>query len=162
MRRATARTSRLVVESRTVSTAPEAGTGATDKSGGWPWFAAWAIVGVLGASAWLSAMTVGVFILPLAGIAAWSVGKRARTWSEMLGLLLGAGLLCFGVAYGAHRLPDCDAPRPSLRPLQVGEGQTFSCDEAVPRPWLVAGSILVGSSLFGYLVARRSVDVRIV
>ena len=147
-----------MVESRAVSTAPEAGSGGTAKRGGWRWFAAWAIVGVLGASAWLNAMTVGVFILPLTAIAAWWVGKRARPWPEMLGLTLGADLLCFGLAYGADRLPDCNAPRPPLRPLEAGESQTFSCDDAVALPWLVAGSILGGSSILGYVVARRSLD----
>ncbi len=149
-----------MVKLSVVNSAPVARTGGSTKRGGWRWFAAWAVVGVLGASGVLSAMTVGLFILPLAGIAAWFVGKRARTWPELLGLTLGAGLLCFGIAYGAHRLPDCNAPRPPPRPLQVGESETFSCDDADGLPWLVAGSVLLGSGMLGYVVARRSLDSR--
>lgn len=125
------------------------------KQGGWKWFGAWAIVGALGAFGVLSAMTVGLLILPVAVVGAWVIASRARAWPELLGLILGAGVLCFAVGYGAQRLPDCSEPRPPARPLQIGESREYTCSDADALPWIVVGTVFVGSGIVGYAVSRR-------
>ena len=128
------------------------------KQSGWKWFGAWAIVGALGAFAVLSAMTVGLLILPVAVFGAWVIASRARAWPELLGLAPGAGVLCLTIAYGAQRLPDCSEPRPPARPLlEVGDSREYTCGDADSLPWLVAGAVFVGSGIVGYAVSRPRV-----
>ena len=126
------------------------------KQGGWKWFGAWAVVGALGAFGVLSAMTVGLLILPVAVVGAWVIASRVRVWPESLGLALGAGVLCLTIAYGAHRLPDCSEPRPPPRPLlEVGDSREYRCGESDSLPWIVAGTLFVGSGIVGYAVSSR-------
>lgn len=117
---------------------------------GWRWFGAWAIIGGLGALALLSAMSVGLFLIPLVAIGAWLVGRRARIWPELLGLVLGAAFLCLAIGWGAQRLPHCSEERPPFPPLQRGETQTYSCTDARALPWIVVGSVLAVSGTVAY------------
>jgi hypothetical protein len=66
---------------------------------GWRWFAAWLVVGGLLAFSPLSSL--GIFLLPVALVVCWLVGRSARASLELLGAVSGAGLFCLGVAFAA-------------------------------------------------------------
>lgn len=127
---------------------------------GWVWFGVWAIIGIVGALAILSAMSVGLFLIPVAGIGAWVVAKRARVWPEVLGLMFGAAAVLLAIAYRASSTPQCDDPRPPFpSPGPVGELQTYTCIDLSPVPFLFVGVVLALLGLGAYVLVRRVMRV---
>lgn len=117
-----------------------AGTGA---------FLAWGGVGAGLCLAALSALTIGIFVLPVAVAAAIAllVWRRGRNVS-IVGLLSGFGLIPLYVGY-LNR----DGPGTVCHVIAGGQ----QCDsEWNPVPWLAAGALLVaaGIALFAWLRAR--------
>jgi hypothetical protein len=99
---------------------------------GWPWFGAWALAGGLFSFAFISALSIGIFVLPIALVAFWLLGSRGARGAEMLGAIAGAGAPCFLVAAlsAGGEAPDA-------------------------RPWLAAGLALMAIGIAAYLFARR-------
>src|SRR5688572_19770646 len=95
---------------------------------GWPWFAAWAGAGALTTLAFLTGFSIGIFVLPFAGVA-WLVALRGGVGAQMLGLLAGAGAIALLVA-ALHADPD-------NRGLD-------------PVPWLVTGLALVAAGTLAF------------
>ena len=117
---------------------------------GWRGFAAWAVAGGLITFSFLS--WVGIFVLPATLVACWFATRSARSSLELLGALLGAGLVCLGIAFGARDYNPCP-PGGSLR---VPPGETsVSCGGFDPVPWLAAGLALVLVGALAYGVGRR-------
>jgi hypothetical protein len=99
---------------------------------GWPWFGGWALTGALFAFAVVSALSIGLFVLPFALVAFWMLGRRGAAGAEMLGAVSGAGAPCLLVAAVAA---GSEAP----------DG----------RPWLAAGLLLVATGIAAYAMVRR-------
>jgi hypothetical protein len=98
-------------------------------SSGWRWFAAWALAGALVVFAFLSAASIGIFVLPFALLALVLVARSSAGGSEMLGMVAGAGLVSLLIAA-----------------LAAGERSA---------PWLLIGLGLVAAGVVAYAVARR-------
>ncbi len=115
--------------------------------------AAWSAAGLLTASAALSLPSYGMFVLPFAVLAVVFAARRFSLGRGALGLSVGAGL-----AFIAVGLANLDyRPLPSSGTASLAPGQTsVTYGGSDPRPWFVAGSILVVASLaIVWLLGRR-------
>jgi amino acid transporter len=102
----------------------------------WLWFAAWVAIGAAYAVALLGAMTIGLFVAPLAVAATVLITRHRRARVGLPGLLSGAGLPLVYVAW-LNR----DGPGTVC---SVTRGGGSSCtDEWSPWPWLTVAVVLV-------------------
>ena len=119
---------------------------------GWKGFLAWALAGGLLVFAVLSGFSMGLFVLPLAGVLLWFVARRASGWPESLGLGAGLGAVCLLVAFSNRSYKPCPEG-----PITLAPGETeFECGGFDPLPWLIAGLSFVLFSAVLYAFARRS------
>lgn len=102
------------------------------------WFVAWLVVGV-GIALALSAL--GFYTVPLACLAAIALLLRHHGGRAAFGALVGMGLLALYVAYVQRSGPGTVSWHTT-----TASGATQYLD---PRPWLVAGLLLVGVGLAG-------------
>jgi hypothetical protein len=98
----------------------------------------WALAGGLFTFSLLAAASIGLFIMPLAFGAIWLAADSGRTWPESLGVLAGAALVCFLIAYIQRHHDPVD-----------------------PRPWLAAGIVLVVVGVAGYAALARRAPTRL-
>ena len=104
-----------------------------------PWFVAWVVVGVgLG----LGVSVLGVFAAPVALLAAVVLSVRHHAGRAALGALVGVGLLLLYVAYVQRKGPGTVSWHTA-----TASGANQYLD---PRPWLVAGLLLVVGGLVAY------------
>jgi len=96
---------------------------------GWRWFLAWVLAGALSALALVSALSIGIFILPLAVVAIVLIARRSPRGPELLGLVTGAGVL--GIVVWVLSRGEWDATR-----------------------WLVGGLALAAAGVVAYAAAR--------
>ena len=89
----------------------------------------WAVAGALVAFSLLAAASIGLFILPMAGLATVLAARRTRGRAEMLGVCVGAGAVCGLIAL-----------------LQRGPGSLDA------TPWLVAAVLFAATGIVGYAV----------
>jgi hypothetical protein len=109
-----------------------------------PWFLAWAGVGV-GLALGISAL--GLFAVPLALVVAILLIVRRHADRSALGLLAGMGLLALYVAYVQRK-----GPGTVYWHTATASGADQYLD---PRPWLVAGLLLVTVGVVAFLWAQR-------
>jgi uncharacterized membrane protein len=98
----------------------------------------WALAGGLLTFSVLAAASIGLFVVPFALGALWLAAASGRTWPESLGLLAGAGSVCFLIAYIQRHHDPVD-----------------------PRPWLAAGIVLGVVSVVGYVALARRIPNRL-
>jgi hypothetical protein len=111
----------------------------------WGFFLAWFIVGGLYALSILGAMTIGIFVLPVALAATAFLATRRHARDGLPGLISGLGLPLFYVAF-LNR----DGPGTICTTTPTSQ----SCiDEWSPWPWLALGAALV---LVGILVLVKT------
>ena len=104
-----------------------------------PWFVAWVVVGVgLG----LGVSVLGVFAAPVALLAAVVLSVRHHAGRAALGVLVGVGLLLLYVAYVQRK-----GPGTVTWHTATASGSDQYLD---PRPWLVAGLLLVVGGVVAY------------
>jgi hypothetical protein len=119
---------------------------------GWGWFAAWAGAGVLLAFSFVGAASIGLFVLPFAGLAVWVILRSSPPRQAAFGLVSGAGLVCLAVwALNTGSTPCPESGAVTVPPGGAEEG----CGGLDALPFLVAGLVLslAGPALFE--VARR-------
>ncbi|MDP9200894.1 MAG: hypothetical protein M3P26_03025 [Gemmatimonadota bacterium] len=122
-----------------------------DRSG-WQSLAEWAVACGLMTLAVIGAMTIGIFVLPVAIAAVVLVARRNRAWPEApMGALVGAGSIFLFVAYRNRSYSPCPPG-----PMRLAQGEHFSCGGFDPIPWLTIGLALTASGFAGYLVYRRT------
>jgi hypothetical protein len=93
----------------------------------------WALAGALGGFSLVAAASIGLLFLPLAAVGMAFAVRSTRDRAEPFGALVGAGAICFLIAW-----------------IQRAPGGFDS------RSWLVAGAVLACVGLGGYtLLARR-------
>ena len=95
----------------------------------WPWFAAWSVAGGLLAFSFVTGLSIGLFVLPLASVVLVWVARRTPRLADALGFVEGVGALCVLVAF-LNR---------------AGNGVD-------PMPWLLAGVSLAGLAPVAYVL----------
>jgi hypothetical protein len=122
------------------------------QASGWRAMLAWAIAVGLAALAVIGAMTIGMFVAPVAVAALVYATLRHHAGRELLvGGLLGVGAACLFVAYRNRGYTPCP---PSGTSLRLGPGESYSCGGFDPAPWLGVGLVLVVVGLTGGAVVR--------
>ena len=116
----------------------------------WAWFIAWIFVGITFVFALLGAMTIGVFVLPVAGGLAVFIATRRGSSVGVAGLISGASLPLFYVAY-LNR----DGPGNVCR--SFADGGSACTEEWSPLPWLFVGAVLLvgGVAVFVRMNRKR-------
>lgn len=97
----------------------------------WGWFGAWTLAGASLVFSGVSGLSIGLLILPVAGLVIYWVARRSRLWPECTGLLAGTGLVTILVGI-------LNRDRPELR----------------PHTWEVAGSLLVCGAVCSFAALR--------
>jgi hypothetical protein len=96
-------------------------------------FSLWALAGALVSFSLVAAASIGLLVLPVAAVGVAFAVRSTRNRAEAFGALVGAGAICFLIAW-----------------IQRAPGGFDS------RSWLVAGAVLASLGLGGYtLLARR-------
>jgi len=122
---------------------------ARSRAAPWLWFAAWVIDGALFALALLGAMTIGVFVLPVALAGAVLLATRRSAAIGAGGVISGLSVPLFYVGY-LNR----DGPGTICRSFADG-GQECR-EEWSPLPWLLAGLVLVIVGVVVFTAMRRA------
>lgn len=118
----------------------------------WPWFCAWFVVGALAASGLLTALTIGVFLLPIALVAAVFLAIRHDRRAGLAGLVSGLGVPLLYVAF-------LNREGPGNVCTTTATGQ--SCvEEYSPWGWLAAGAVFLLAGIVLGLVLRRRTRLR--
>jgi hypothetical protein len=111
----------------------------------WGWFVAWFFAGALCALAVVGALTIGIFVIPIAGALIAFLATRRGATDGISGLVSGLGLPVLYVAF-LNR----DGPGNICTVSATGS----SCTEQwSPWPWLLLGAALV---CLGVVVLARS------
>jgi hypothetical protein len=105
-----------------------------------PWFLAWAAVGI-GFALGISAL--GVFTIPVALLVTVLLVLRRHADRSALGILAGIGLLSLYVAYVQRR-----GPGTVFWHTATASGSDTYMD---PRPWLIAGLLLIAVGIAAFL-----------
>jgi hypothetical protein len=119
---------------------------------GWDWFAAWAGAGAILAFSLVSALSIGIFILPFAFLAFWAILRRSPPPATWFGLASGAGLVCLAIwALNVGSKPCPESGTVTISPGEVEE----ACGGRDALPFLVAGIALTLTGLVLFVAARR-------
>jgi hypothetical protein len=105
-----------------------------------PWFLAWAVVGVGLA---LGVSVLGIFAIPMALLLAVFLLVRHHADRSAFGVLVGMGLLSLYVAYVQRR-----GPGTVFWHTATASGSDTYMD---PRPWLIAGFLLIAVGIAVFL-----------
>jgi signal transduction histidine kinase len=115
----------------------------------WAWFAVWLGVGGALAFSVVDGLAFGLLVLPFAVVAVLLLIARHHFDRSAWGLLCGVGLLSLYVAYVQRR-----GPGTVTWHTATASGADTYMD---PRPWLVAGVLLIVVGVAAFLWHRRSV-----
>ena len=111
----------------------------------WVWFAAWATLGCLVA---LGTLSVQLLMAPLTIVAVLALILTRKVSRAAFGLFTGIGAACLLVAFLNRRGPGLVAWHTAT---------SAGADEYLdPRPWLIAGVILVAAGTLAFIRRRRS------
>jgi len=115
----------------------------------WSSFAAWFAVGAGLSLGILGAMSIGVFVLPVAVAAAVVLATRHRGGDGLIGLVSGLGVPLLYVAY-------LNRSGPGMICTANSAGGQSCTEEWSPWPWAVLGAVLLLGGVVLYLsLARR-------
>ena len=115
----------------------------------WVWFIAWIFVGLALMFALLGALTIGVFILPIGVGLTLFVATRRGSKVGLPGLISGASLPLFYVAY-LNR----DGPGTICR--SFADGSSECVEQWSPWPWLVIGALALLGGVLVFVRRNRS------
>jgi hypothetical protein len=111
------------------------------------WFLLWTVVGAAYGLAVAGALTIGIFVLPVAVITTIVLARQRRSHRGLAGLLGGPGVILAYIAYLNRGGPG---------EACVATAQSLTCTErSSPWPFLVSALILVLGSLALFAVLRR-------
>ena len=120
----------------------------------WGFFFAWIAIGAVFALSILGAMTIGMFVLPIAvGATAWLATRRHGS-GGLAGLISGLGLPLLYVAYLNRAGPG------TVCTVDSGGGQSCT-DEWSPWPWFALGAALVIAGVFVFVARHRGKPTRV-
>jgi hypothetical protein len=121
------------------------------KGRGCGWFWAWTLVGAACCFAFLTGLSIGLFVLPFALALLWLVGSRSPRWQEAIGFAEGIGFVLLLVAYLNWDYTPCGSGPHVLSPGT----ESFSCGGFDPHPWLYAGVAVAAAAATAYAIARQ-------
>ena len=113
------------------------------------WFAVWLVVGVALAFSAVAVLSLGVFVFPFAVAAVVLLIVRHHFDRSAWGLLCGIGLLSLYVAWVQRQGPGTVSWHTA-----TASGTDTWMD---PRPWLVAGLLLIVAGVVAFLWRKRGV-----
>lgn len=113
------------------------------------WFAVWLAVGVALAFSAVAVLSFGLFVFPFAAAAVVLLIVRHHFDRSAWGLLCGVGLLSLYVAWGQRQGPGTV----SWHTATAGGTDTYMD----PRPWLVAGLLLIVVGVVAFFWRRHKV-----
>ena len=113
------------------------------------WFAVWLAVGVALAFSAVAVLSFGLFVFPFAAAAVVLLIVRHHVDRSAWGLLCGIGLLSLYVAYVQRKGPGTVSWHTA-----TASGTDTYLD---PRPWLVAGLLLIVVGIAAFFWRRRKV-----
>ncbi|MEU6355284.1 hypothetical protein ABZ896_39250 [Streptomyces sp. NPDC047072] len=117
------------------------------RTSSWAWFCAWLLVGALASLGLLTVLSIGVFLLPAALVAAVLLATRNGSRVGLAGLLSGLGAPLLYVAF-------LNREGPGNVCTTSASGQ--SCvDEYSPWGWLAAGVVLLLAGIALGVLLRR-------
>jgi hypothetical protein len=117
---------------------------------GWGGFLAWATSGAALGLTWLSALSIGVFLLLPALILLVVVARRFGGGWHLAGIGAGVGILLLVIA-GMHAGESgCTTSGSASSP----EGRVTTCSSFNPAPWWMAGSVALLASTGAFVAAR--------
>ncbi|MCH5677243.1 hypothetical protein [Streptomyces gilvus] len=117
-----------------------------------PWFCAWLAVGALGSLGLVAILSIGVYLLPLALVAAGLLATRRGSFAGLPGLLSGLGVPLLYVAFLNRGGPGNVCTTTST---------SQSCvDEYNPWLWLAAGVVLLLAGIVLGAVRQRRTTLR--
>jgi hypothetical protein len=109
-------------------------------------------VGALWTVTLLGALSVGIFVLPVALLATWLLARRNPAWRPRAGLLTGAAPPLLYVAFRNRSGP---------RLVCTEAAGTVSCaQQSAPWPWLIAGLLFALAGVAVYVLASRHTSAR--
>jgi hypothetical protein len=117
----------------------------------WPWFAAWALVGMLFG---LGVTSLGIFAVPVGIVFALLLLRRHRDASGW-GFLAGLGVLVSVV--GAINLDYQPCPPGPVKGVipPGGSSVSGSCGGVDGLPWLIVGLVILAVAVAAYVVAHN-------
>jgi hypothetical protein len=105
---------------------------------GWVGFSAWGAGAMLASLAVAGAPSVGLFLLPVAGVALVGIAARVRLWPEVLGAL--EGLAASALVIGLLNLGSTPCPSSGTLVLPPGQHE-IGCGGIAPAPFLIGGLV---------------------
>jgi hypothetical protein len=116
----------------------------------WGWFVAWFFTGALCALAILGALTIGIFVLPVAGAVVVFLATRRGATDGIAGLISGLALPVLYVAFLNRDGPGnvCKLSASSISCTQ----------ESSPWPWLLVAAALVLVGVVVFITSGRRSD----
>lgn len=118
---------------------------------GWRCFGAWTLAGGLVLFAFLTGLSIGIFVLPIAILSVWYVQRVAGWGPEVVGWISGAGVVSLIVAFLNRDYRPCPEGSITLQPGQA----SFECGGFDPTPWWIAGLVLTVGGIAAYALLRR-------
>ena len=117
----------------------------------WIGFTHWAGAGVLVSLSLAAAASFGLFLLPVAGAAIVLLARRGGAWPVPLGVVAGVGVTLLALA-----ALNLDSAPCTGTTLTVAPGETsVSCGGFDPRPFAVAGALLVAGATIAFVALLR-------
>jgi hypothetical protein len=120
----------------------------------WRWFVAWSLTGAAYCLALLSVLTIGVFVLPIPVIATFVLVRNGEASRGVIGLLSGAALPLFWLAY-LNRGGPGDVCTTTGQFAQGGQGSQSCTQEASPWPFLAIAIVVLLSGIAIFNRQRR-------
>ncbi len=121
------------------------------RTGGWRWFFAWTGVGALFTLTYLTGLSIGLFLLPVAAAVFYFVARRSVLWAERIGFVEGVGAMFLLVAF-LNR--ECTPRGSGTLVLRPGETSASSCGGFDPAPWFGVGALLSLGAVATYAFVR--------
>ena len=113
----------------------------------WVWFVAWFFAGSLCALAVLGAFTIGIFVLPIAGVAVVFLATRRGATDGIAGLISGLALPVLYVAF-LNR----DGPGNICK---ISASSISCTEESSPWPWLLVAAALILTGVVVFITSPR-------
>lgn len=116
---------------------------------GWPQFLRWALVGTGVSLGVMGAMTIGLFVLPVALAAGGLLLWRDGVTSNVAGALSGAGVIPLYISW-------LNRDGPGFICTSLGDSGESCVQQWSPWPWLVAGLVFMAAGVLLFSRLRRN------